>query len=492
MDSSNTLQFLIAVFLIIGQSIIFADSYHCPCRQMIIEDKNPIGFKYEFKWHSRGSRGHVYQELNSDQYLVKDEDGRWGIGRKLDGIDPKYFAADPFACPRLGGQTWHSLANSLENGYATYNFDVKCKEYFGYLGANSNLICTGNRRIAEQNLAAAIKKCNEMEVCEAVRQWEHKSTLFHTCTGTYKHTPGQGIVYVKGYAGYKKKTMSGKLWCHNLLSSNTVFEDIPTAIQKCNQENKCVGVKVLDVDADEEKVMVCKRFDRITRKSTNGIIYKRKCGPKNGKKCKFPFIHNSKSHLSCTSDPLIGVGFWCSNTSFHRGAISRVECVGLCENDESFVHEVSTSLADGVEINTSQTPNTSSLIDKSVMDIYGAYIYGGCGLFLLLMASAIIIACVIKRKHRMTNIECPAGDTRYEDDGYDYIGQLDMIQPNEGTATDVDPLPMNENTVLVSQNPYYEESLELNEHDDPNSLIQTGTRMASHITMTENPYYEGI
>ena len=67
-----------------------------------------------------------------------------------------------------------------------------------------------------------------------------------------------------------------------------------------------------------------------------------------------------------------------------------------------------------------------------------------------------------------------------------------MIHPNEGNATDVDPVPMNENTVLVSQNPYYEEGLELNEHDDPNSLIQTGTRMVSHITMTENPYYEGI
>ena len=136
--------------------------------------------------------------------------------------------------------------------------------------------------------------------------------------------------------------------------------------------------------------------------------------------------------------------------------------------------------------------NNSDSGSVSVLDTYGVYIYGGCTLLLSLIIVASIVFCVIKRKHDEKKMQSIHGDVEFEDDGYDYIGQLDTIQKcvrdvavdgNQG-----DDL----NVIKVTQNPYYEESFQLTSHDEPKSRVQTGATTNEHITKLENPYYEGI
>ena len=84
-----------------------------------------------------------------------------------------------------------------------------------------------------------------------------------------------------------------------------------------------------------------------------------------------------------------------------------------------------------------------------------------------------------------------------EEDGYDYIGQLDNIQQNvDDGPIGENPLPLTRNSdvnaIKVSQNPYYEESLDPKNYKDLNSTAQARATTADHITKLENPYYEGI
>ena len=88
-------------------------------------------------------------------------------------------------------------------------------------------------------------------------------------------------------------------------------------------------------------------------------------------------------------------------------------------------------------------------------------------------------------------------DAKFEDDGYDYIGQLDIIQHNvHDVKMGEDSLSTNPsqdlNAIKVSQNPYYEESLDPKNHAGPNSMARVAATTLDHITKLENPYYEGM
>ena len=159
-----------------------------------------------------------------------------------------------------------------------------------------------------------------------------------------------------------------------------------------------------------------------------------------------------------------------------------------------------------IELSSPQETNTTVSNDKideedesveSLMVEYGVYIFVGCGLFLVLVALAIILFCFVKRSKDKKEMQSTDDEAKFEDDGYDYIGQLELNQQNvRGVAIDENPPPMNQNedrnTIQVSQNPYYEEGVESRDHEDSITMAETGPRMEDHITKLENPYYEGI
>ena len=91
----------------------------------------------------------------------------------------------------------------------------------------------------------------------------------------------------------------------------------------------------------------------------------------------------------------------------------------------------------------------------------------------------------------------PANEETHEDDGYDYIGQIDLNQ--EGlldVVIEENTLPTNQNenlnTIEISQNPYYEGTMEIGCPAKMSDMNQIEIGATEHMTRKENPYYEGI
>ena len=57
---------------------------------------------------------------------------------------------------------------------------------------------------------------------------------------------------------------------------NKKFDDVPTAIKECNQNDGCVGVKLFNHDGGDDKAMVCKSFDKMTSISVTGTTYEKR------------------------------------------------------------------------------------------------------------------------------------------------------------------------------------------------------------------------
>ena len=373
----------------------------------------------------------------------------------------------------------------------------------------------------------AIKACNEKIECTAVRQWNNHPTRFHTCRYTRENATVNGIVYVQLFAGYRK--LSGKVMCENLFPADTKGKDAPTAVEECNRNDDCVGVK--DINDTGEEVLQCKHVDKKISASTTvtGTTYQRECVTKKGRKCEFPFTYKGNTYSDCTSEfnqDWLNTGFWCSTNSFYLGRTSLGKCAAWGTREAQLKNGISILVINTDEVSSSRSSNTlgptgnsknktSTLImntdytssarspntvgsrDSNVMGIDGVYIYEGCTIFLVTIASAIMTCFAMRRKRHKNTKKITRDETNYEEDGYDCIGQLDIIpQTLDDATTDENIIPVSQNddlnAILASRNPYHEGSLDINGNNEASNTIQIGTRSTECVTKMENPYYEGI
>ena len=435
----------VTIFFISIPHNVFSQAENCTCNEIIIQKKHGTRKKINLQWYSNGAHGTTYKTKLGQDYLAKDANGHWEMGRIFDASEMKYWTSDTSPCPIPGDQTWNLPTTMVKNNESPLTFNVQCKGYRGYLSKNQKLICKDSTRLTATSFYAAINYCNENKACKAVHQHPTSHTYFYSCKGTKKHGSNNGIFYVKGYKGYRIK--SGNLWCDNLYSLGTKVDNVPTAIHKCNQNDDCVGVK--DIDGQAEEVLLCKSLIKNIEASKKGTTYQRKCVTKEKEKCQFPFTQKNKRYSSCTSDPhrkLMGVGFWCATSRYKLSARSVGEGAGWCKHGDDSYEEISN--LDTVQANSPQDANMTIPNNDDIMDAYGGYIYAGGASLIVLIASAAVMSYYSKMKCKKEEMKSPDDDIKYEDDGYDYIGQLEMIPPNIGNV-----------------------ALSVNQNEDPNTTV---------------------
>ena len=282
------------------------------------------------------------------------------------------------------------------------------------------------------------------------------------------------VLKCNGYLGYLPENQN--LAC---VGPRKIFvESFLAAIENCNEDTSCNAVQ----QWRDSKNLFSSCKDTKKQNLPNGIFFVKGCATMHGLECQFPFIYKGTTYSSCTSEhnPAWSnqrSGFWCA-TSRYKGIVQGwAECEGWCKRGKQSNEEPSTSSLDSITTKTSQDPMTKGSLKPRIVDLneqsfiakYDIYIYIGSALIIVLISIAVILTYFVKRNRRKGQTESPNDDTKYEDDGYDYIGQIDIIQQDEP-----------------------EVNSDANSEYDSKNTTESGAKSTEHITKFDNPYYEGI